>query len=404
MGVSNMNLFQDYQKTIKNLNIKVMVFWFCIVILMLLGISGIVFNQLQHRQIELKPLTPLEMTQLKSALNERLVVYGEGLLELRGAILSISSNAVTQEERNEVVADEEAMGKPVSANEAFRKRGIYKFGLLGSQLAGSSPNQSMAIGQRLQSYISSQDSSIRFPGLAGFGYIKRVPNEGLGQFIGEQRRNGRLNFSLRQIETNQDDHYVIEYAEPKAINLQLIGLDVASDSAMKAAAIQAAKTDQAIMTSPINLVNESGQSDTQFLLFLPVYSPEMPLGTESQRSQAVKGWVFARLLASDIFQGINLKDKNLEYALIDEPMDGDKKIFWKSSHFISQTPSALNKEESLLVYGRRWMLEAQTTPFIRDVETPSIWILILSILSMMLAILMAGFVFIFPKISKKYNL
>lgn len=399
-----MNFFQHFQRIIQNLNTQKIVLWSCIMTLMLLGIAGIVLNQSQHRQMKLETLSPLEMTQSEADFNDRLLVYGEGLLELRGAILSIPSNGMTQESPGVKDADDESMGKPISASEAFRKRGVYKFGLLGTQLNSSSPNQSIAILQRLQSYISNQDSSVRFPGLTGFGFIKKVPHEDLGQFIGEQHRNGRLNFSLRQIETSRDDHYVVEHAEPKAINLQLIGLDIASDPVMKMAAIQAAKTGQAIMTPPINLVNENGQSDTQFLLFLPVYSPEMPLGTDSQRTQAVKGWVFARLLPSDMFQDINLKDKNLEYALKDESMGSDKKIFWKTSRFISQAPSTLNNEEGLLVYGRRWMLEAQAARLMGDVQPPSIWVLICSILSILTAVLLAGFVLILPKIVKKYNL
>jgi CHASE1-domain containing sensor protein len=400
-----MSFIQSFEKILKSLSIQKIVIWSCVVILMFLGVTGITSNQLQQRQMKLEPPSPLEMTQLGAAFDERLLVYGEGLLELRGAILSIQSNMVAQEESNAAVVGEEEMGKPIGTSEAFRKRGVYKFGLLGSQLNGSLPNQSMAIGQRLLSYMSNQDLSLRFPGLTGFGYIKRVPHEALGQFIGEQRRSGRLNFSLRQIEAHQDDHEVIEYVEPKATNLQLIGFDIASDPVMKMAATQAAKTGLAIITSPINLVNENGQFDPQLLLFLPVYSSEMPLGTESQRSQAVKGWVFARLLPSDMFKDIHLKDQSLEYALKDESIDGDQKIFWKTSRYITQAPSVFNSEEGLFVYGRRWMLKAQATPSISgDVQQPSVWVLIFSILSIMLAVLLAGFVFFFAKISNKYHL
>ncbi len=388
------------QNRINSLPIKKIAIGLCILTFLFLGIAGIAQNL--TRTHNFKTIASSLMTQFTGDVNEHLIVFGQGLLELRGVVLSTEPSLVKQYPFSEAKpnADDE-QAKPVSVSEVFNMPGAFGYGFLRSQMGGASTNHATVIGRRLQSYMSSQNLTARFPGLSGMGYIERVPQDGLGKFIGDQRLNGRAGFTLKQIGKNPNDFYVVQYVEPLDANFQLVGLDVASDIILKSAADQAAKTGQTVMTAPIKLIQENGRPDAQLLLFSPIYTPDMPLGSDDQRVQAIKGWVFFRILPEALFQEMYLRNKNLEYVVIDDG-EGDRTRFWSTPGYSLKIMGVINAEKVLSAFGRSWILDIQTTPFFSaNTQEPSRWIWAFSILSILIAIGMIGLFFIYPSVRDK---
>jgi PAS domain S-box-containing protein len=250
---------------------------------------------------------------------------------------------------------------------------MYEHGLRGARGAIITAGGERHIRRQFVEYSRSRDYPREFPGVRGFGYIRRVPQAEEQAFIAQARADGVPEFGVRQFAPHIGDRYVILYIEPQGPNSPAIGLDIASNAVRRQAAERAAQTGQAILTQPLALY-EDGAPRQDFLLLLPIYRSGAPVASPEERMAATIGWSFTPLRISEVLRTFN--EQHADYVLrIADAESADTAFFESGSFARAGTSARLTVPSELEVYGRRWSVTVQATPqFLRSLNQISPWI------------------------------
>ncbi|HEV8392231.1 MAG TPA: PAS-domain containing protein [Dongiaceae bacterium] len=147
----------------------------------------------------------------------------------------------------------------------------------------------------------------RYPGVYGLGVAVPVAPDHLEEFLVWERFDGAPDLELKTYPgvTNprapNDEHFIALYLEPEDKNGAAIGVDLASESARRAAATKARDTGQPTITTQIALFHDPVQRPG-FLYFLPVYKGIEPTSTLEQRRERFRGWIFAPFVTEAFFR------------------------------------------------------------------------------------------------------
>ncbi len=174
-------------------------------------------------------------------------------------------------------------------------------------------------------FIGHQAIEKNMPGVIGVGYAVRVAAEGLTRFEEHIRSEGFRNFKVVPPGFRQTYTSII-YIEPfTGSNQRSVGTDIYSFPIHKTAMEKARDQNIASLTGIITTAvkSETGeQSDA--VLYMPVYSREMPINTRSERRIAIKGWVFSPYKISTLMEGIlNNYERGEESRIYLQIYDGE---------------------------------------------------------------------------------
>ncbi|WP_350624116.1 CHASE domain-containing protein, partial [Pseudoalteromonas sp. 24-MNA-CIBAN-0067] len=91
-------------------------------------------------------------------------------------------------------------------------------------------------------------------------------------------------------------HFIIQYIFPEQSNSRALGLDIASESTRKKAALNSAINNQVQLSAPITLIQADNKSKQGFLILLPVYKNIIIPTDKIQRLEQLIGWTYSPLL------------------------------------------------------------------------------------------------------------
>ena len=112
-------------------------------------------------------------------------------------------------------------------------------------------------------------------------------------------------FIVRQYEPHEGERYIAQYVEPEKDNVAALGRDIASEAVRREAANEAMRSGKARLTAPYQTPDFGGPMPrTALLLLLPLYRGSQHLDLAALREENCYGWVFARLLAEELFDGV----------------------------------------------------------------------------------------------------
>ncbi len=223
-------------------------------------------------------------------------------------------------------------------------------------------------------YAESLDPRADFPGVRGFGFI---------------RRNGA--------------NAVIQFISPTGPNRELIGLDIGALAALRDTAASAMRGGVANLTPPLASVPGITPTPTSYLLVLPVYRPQMPRYTDVDRDIAGVGWAFAAIDLNALADTVDIVD-DVELALTDVTV-ADAAVTLPSFGALETAPvSAPGKPVQLDVYGRRWSFTARAgSHFAASLNLPSpLGVAALGMLLTLMGSALATVYFSFRKRSEEY--
>lgn len=240
--------------------------------------------------------------------------------------------------------------------------GIYEYGLRGSRGALIAVGVNEITRERFATYALSRDVDREFPGARGFGFIRRVPQAAEAAFIAAARRDGMPGFSVRQLAPHDGERFVIQYIEPVAGNEAAVGLDIASESNRREAALAAMRTGRVALTAPIKLVQTSGEAGYGFLIMLPVYREGAPSRTVLDRMNATVGWAYAPLFIDDVLAGMHLGDGEFAYSLSTYEADGTLETFFNSPGSAVPTAGGLADRVRLDLFDQNWIMSVRALP------------------------------------------
>ncbi|MEP6722402.1 MAG: PAS domain S-box protein [Variovorax sp.] len=249
---------------------------------------------------------------------------------------------------------------------------VYEYGLRGARGAVIAAGGETGITRLgFAQYSASRDVDREFPGSRGFGFVRRVPVDQEAAFIAAARLDGKPDFALQQLGSNDGDRYVVQYAEPADRNGPGFGLDIASEPNRRAAADRAMLSGEATLTAPITLAQEN-RPVRAFLLLLPVYRIDAqlarfqqrfrePMAPEVARAQTF-GWVLTPLAIDEVLKGFDFQDGAFSLALADITRADQPERFFVSRGSASAAAGARMTASPLQLFGRVWQVEVTAQP------------------------------------------
>ncbi|MGE4243909.1 CHASE domain-containing protein [Ramlibacter sp.] len=222
---------------------------------------------------------------------------------------------------------------------------------------------------QFRAWVASRNIEVDFPGLRGFGFVERVPRDGLGAFVDAVRAEGVPDFKV-QTSGNAPDLFVIKYVEPLGRNGPVLGYDVGSEAARRIAAEQAVATGELSLTGPVTLVRD-GARGAGWLMFVPVYRRGTDPRSLDRRRELLVGLVYAPLIASEVLSTVKTEARGLVDFRVRDEAAADTVLFDSAAGSAAHA-ALFRAERTLEIGGRRLRLEIAGTPLLeRDVADAS---------------------------------
>ncbi len=170
----------------------------------------------------------------------------------------------------------------------------------GTGLFAISPSTSAS---QFHNFVERLELKNQYPGAQGIGYLARVESQQKDSFISETRIRDHSDFKIWP-EQDSDQYHPVVYFEPFDNRAyQLIGYDMYSEPANRAAMEAARDTGLPAATAKVPL-NNDGVSDVGFLIYAPIYKNDRTPATEAERREALSGFVFSRFRAADFMKAV----------------------------------------------------------------------------------------------------
>ncbi|MDG1580186.1 PAS domain S-box protein [Pseudomonas sp. GOM6] len=267
---------------------------------------------------------------------------------------------------------------------------IYQYGLRGARGAVLSGGDDGITREAFQRYSQTRNLEQEFPGAAGFGFIRRVPQAEEGAFLARARTDSHSAFNLQQFAPHDGDRYVIQYIEPLEPNLPAVGLDIASDAALRSVALAAMQSGEARLTGLITPSPIKGETQQSLLILMPIYRTGSTPPSLAERTRNGLGWSYAPLSPSSMIQDLHLHNQAVHLRLLDITEPNYSPVLYEADN---QPESATTIATHLVerdIFGRRWQIELNAYPgFAKSLHltSPKMIYIAGGLLSLMLAAL-----------------
>lgn len=243
-----------------------------------------------------------------------------------------------------------------------RRLGVYEQILLASR--GFLRHSTQVTEKEYRDYINNLNLNEFFPGIQGIGLAEIVRPEDKASHEARIRINdARPGYEIwppgeRVLYT------AITRLEPMDLrNMRALGYDMYNEPVRRKAMERARDTGEAAMTGQVRLVQESA-TDVQpgFLMYLPIYTADMPKATVAQRRAAILGWIYAPFRMTDFIHGlgvISLPGANLSVYDGDTPT-AETCMFGCAQDTAHE--SLFQRTRTIDVAGHNWLLEFRSSP------------------------------------------
>ncbi|KFA05632.1 histidine kinase [Xanthomonas vasicola pv. musacearum NCPPB 2005] len=304
----------------------------------------------------------------------RRAFFGALLILIAGLIAAITTgvwlqrhNELEREQRFQYVV--RTLARNIS-----ERMSTFEHGLRGARGAVIGAGSGIISRERFTLYSRSRDYPHEFPGVLGYGYIHRVAPADEDAFLQAARADGAPDIHRRPLAPWDGERYMVLYFEPESSGNRPLGIDIASEPRRRAAALQAARSGEPIMTSPISLSGYRFPSESGFLVLLAIYREGMPLQTPQQRMAATSGWVYAPFSVEQMVQSA-LGERD-EVALDLSDRNESTHNFYRSGTPANDSALRPPVVQLLPMYGRTWVITAHpTASFLASLNQNSPWLI-----------------------------
>ena len=293
---------------------------------------------------------------------------------------------VSKNNQNVVNQELELVTEQVAEN-VINRITLYQYGLRGARGTILTAGDDLSR-MSFQRYSMTRDVDAEFPGARGFGFIRRVLKQDEAAFVAKAKADGWPEFTVRHLNPNNGERYIIEYIEPVSRNRAAVGLDIASESNRQQAAQAAMLSGEVRLSGPITLVQATGNPLQSFLILMPVYGSAKTPPTAKQRNAQGYGWSYAPLVINEVLADLTLHQTNTKLVLTDVT-DSQKRYAFFETHADDATPlSHFNITVEKEIFGRTWEVSVSAYPhFVSNMHLlrPSFVVLNGLIVSLLLA-------------------
>jgi PAS domain S-box-containing protein len=244
-----------------------------------------------------------------------------------------------------------------------RRMAVYEQVLRGARgfLRGS-----VDVSQReFADYYAIQRLNQRFPGIEALGIAAIIPPQRIKAHVAAMRAAGFPDYDIKP-PGPRDLTTSITHIQPfEGRNLRAFGYDMFSEPVRRAAMEAARDTGTAAATGRVTLVQE-GSTNIQpgFLMYLPVYRPDLPRASVEERRAAIVGWVYAPFRMSDLMRGLGGEHaSDLEVEIYDGRQRIDSALLYRSPGARPAGVRAMFTHTDVAdAAGRTWTLSIRSAP------------------------------------------
>lgn len=156
-----------------------------------------------------------------------------------------------------------------------------------------------------RTFVATLQIDTYWPGIQGIGFSKMLLPAELAEHEQAIRAEGFPDYAVRP-KGERSLYSSIVFLEPfSGRNLRAFGYDMFSEPVRRDAMVQARDSGLPAVSGKVTLVQETNR-DVQvgFLMYLPLYRPDMPAETPDERRAALAGFVYSPFRMNDLMRGI----------------------------------------------------------------------------------------------------
>ena len=201
-------------------------------------------------------------------------------------------------------------------------------------------------------------------GVLGLGLVMRVPKSELEALEARVRADGFPEFAAER-DGDNPEAYIVTHLDPVSRNRAALGKDVGSGIVRREAAEQAMRDGRATLSRRIQLI-DGDQLVPGCLLFLPYFNPGASRGTEEERVNELKGWIYAPLRIDLLMRDVSSGSLDLEAfeGSTANPetllFDADSKLTLDDVQFSQSSEATLTDSVTIRIFGQTWLVRMRT--------------------------------------------
>lgn len=218
-----------------------------------------------------------------------------------------------------------------------------------------------------------------YPGVQGMGFSLRLKPEERVDLIASRKRDGVASFHLWP-ESERREYHAVIYLEPQEPrNRAGLGFDMFTEPSRRAPMEQARDSGLPAATGRVTLFQRVDPQASQpgFVIYVPVYRKDSQPANETERREALLGFVFSAFRAADFFHGITsgADYEKIEFRIYDGPELTPENLLHHSAQPFA--PATYQPRFAALtnmnVAGRPWTISYSSRPAF-DLSYSKSWI------------------------------
>ncbi len=202
---------------------------------------------------------------------------------------------------------------------------------------------------------------VNFPGIQGVGVVKAIPAAEMAAYHAMLTTE---NLPPQQVtpEGERDFYTVIMYLEPdNERNRAALGYDMFSEPVRRKAMQDAVDNNSTTISGKVTLKQEiKGPQQAGFLMYVPVYDKNRPLGTAAERWAALFGFVYSPYRMDDLMHGLlGNRDLMVDFTIHDGHSSAETNLMYNSALWHEAEPDTkalFSTRYQLPAYGHQWLL------------------------------------------------
>ena len=215
-------------------------------------------------------------------------------------------------------------------------------------------------------YVASLNINKKRSGIQGVGIVELVGQNEKQQHLKRLRLLKQDDYVIKP-EGNRDFYAPIISMEPMdSDNLKAIGFDVFTLPAARLAMNKSRDLDKISITSPITLVQDTNKSaSSAFVMYLPIFSNNLPANNASERQAAIKYWVDIPFRINDLIEGLKGEiQQDIVLEIYDGLSTSKQNRMYQSKNNFTDLDAKINHptlSKRLDIGGRSWTISTKLT-------------------------------------------
>tara|TARA_R110001632_G_scaffold72044_2_gene166895 strand:- start:41425 stop:44082 length:2658 start_codon:yes stop_codon:yes gene_type:complete len=292
------------------------------------------------------------------------------IIMLIGILISVNAEYNTQKKQADLIK-QTLQSDLIKIKSDFNERiKFYSYGLTGLHGLITTIGLDNFDFQTMTRYAQNRNFQEEFPGLRGLGFIQKVEQGDLAEFLNVQKqmRPDKI-FNLRQLSPHNDSLFIIRYIEPELNNKSAVGLDIGSETTRRNAAINSAQNNELQISAPITLVQANEKAKQGFLILMPVYDIALIPEEPASRLHHLLGWTYAPVLIDEVINSNSEFPRDVNLSITDVTDPHAENLFYQHQ-YQNSIDSTLTYSETVPVFGRDWTFTISAQPaYIQRVKT-----------------------------------